>query len=97
MVFNGAIDHIIQNNAKARQNPRGLSQLDGYKRGLVNSLTGNLQKFGLERVPKVETLEECSRTRRRRRRSSCRALPKLKRMTRGLLILLARVSRRYYR
>src|SRR5262245_47856727 len=53
MVFNGAIDHIIQNNAKARQNPRGLSQLDGYKRGLVNSLTGNLQKFGLDRVPKV--------------------------------------------
>ena len=58
MVFNGAIDHIIQNNPKARQHPRGLSQLDGYKRGLVNSLTGNLQKFGLERVPKVDTLEE---------------------------------------
>ena len=58
MVFNGAIDHIIQNNPKAKQNPRGLSQLDGYKRGLVNSLTGSLQKFGLERVPKIETLEE---------------------------------------
>jgi hypothetical protein len=27
MVFNGAIDHIIQNNPKARQNPRGLTQL----------------------------------------------------------------------
>ena len=54
MVFNGAIDHIIQNNPKARQNPRGLSQLDSYKRGLVNSLTGNLQKFGLDRVPKME-------------------------------------------
>ena len=58
MVFNGAVDHIIQNNPKARQNPRGLSQLDGYKRGLVNSLTGNLQKFGLDRVPQVKTLEE---------------------------------------
>jgi hypothetical protein len=58
MVFNGAIDHINQNNPKARQNPRGLSQLDGDKRGLVNSLTGNLQKFGLDRVAKVETLEE---------------------------------------
>jgi hypothetical protein len=34
VVFNGAIDHVIQNNPKARQNPRGLSQLDGYKRGL---------------------------------------------------------------
>jgi hypothetical protein len=58
MVFNGAIDHIIKNNPKARQNPRGLSQLDGYKRGLVNSLTGNLQKFGLDRVPRVKTLED---------------------------------------
>jgi hypothetical protein len=58
VVFNGAIDHIIQNNPKARQNPRGLSQLDGYKRGLVNFLTGNLHKFGLDRVPKIETLEE---------------------------------------
>ena len=57
-VFNGVIDHIIQNNPKARQNPRGLSQLDGYKRGLVNSLTGNLQKFGLDRVPQVQTLED---------------------------------------
>jgi hypothetical protein len=28
MIFNGAIDHIIQNNPKARQNPRGLLQLD---------------------------------------------------------------------
>jgi hypothetical protein len=58
MAFNSAIDHIIQTNPKARQNPRGLSQLDGYKRGLVNSLTGNLQKFGLERVPRVKTLED---------------------------------------
>jgi hypothetical protein len=58
MAFISAIDHVIHNNPKARQNPRGLSQLDGYKRGLVNSLTGNLQKFGLDRVAKVETLEE---------------------------------------
>jgi len=35
-----------------------LAQLDGYKRGLVNSLTGNLQRFGFERVAKVETLQE---------------------------------------
>jgi hypothetical protein len=58
MAFNSAIDYVIQNNLKARQNPRGLSQLDGYKRGLVNSLTGNFQKFGLDRVPKVKTLDE---------------------------------------
>jgi len=58
MVFNRAIDRIIANNQKVRENPRGLSQLDGYKRGLVNSLTGNLQKYGLDRMPKIETLEE---------------------------------------
>jgi hypothetical protein len=58
MAFNSAIDHVIQNNPKVRQNPRGLSQLDGYKRGLVNSLTGNLQKFGMDRVPRVKTLED---------------------------------------
>ena len=33
VVFNGAIDHIIQSNQEVRQNPRGLHQLDGYKRG----------------------------------------------------------------
>jgi len=33
VVFNGAIDHIIQSNQKVRQNPRGLHQLDNYKRG----------------------------------------------------------------
>jgi len=31
MVFNSAIEHIIQNNPKARQNPTGLSQLDGLR------------------------------------------------------------------
>jgi hypothetical protein len=40
VVFNGAIDHIIQSNQKVRQNPRGLHQLDNYKRCLVNSLIG---------------------------------------------------------
>jgi hypothetical protein len=40
MVFNRAIDRIIANNQKVRENPRGLSQLDGYKRGLVNSDNG---------------------------------------------------------
>jgi hypothetical protein len=35
VVFNGTINYVIQNNLKARQNPRGLSQLDGYKRRLV--------------------------------------------------------------
>jgi len=62
MVFNRAIDRIIANNQKVRENPRGLSQLDGYKRGLVNSLTGNLQKFGLDRMPRSKPWKRCSRT-----------------------------------
>jgi hypothetical protein len=45
MVFNRAIDRIIANNQKVRENPRGLSQADGYKRGLVNSLTGNRSSY----------------------------------------------------
>jgi hypothetical protein len=32
VVFKGAIDYVM-NNPKVRQNPRALSQLDGYKRG----------------------------------------------------------------
>jgi hypothetical protein len=58
VTFNHAIDGVIKNNQKARQNPKALAQLDGYKRGLVNSLTGNLQRFGFERAAKVETLEQ---------------------------------------
>jgi len=32
--------------------------LDGYKRPLVTSLSSNLQRFGTEKVSKVETLQE---------------------------------------
>jgi hypothetical protein len=58
VTFNQAIDGVLKNNQKARQNPKALAQLGGYKRGLVNSLTGNLQRFGFQRVAKVETLQE---------------------------------------
>jgi hypothetical protein len=58
VTFNQAIDGVIQNNQKARQNPKALAQLDGYKRPLVSSLSGNLQRFGMERVAKVESLQE---------------------------------------
>jgi hypothetical protein len=58
VTFNQAIEDVIKNNQKARQNPKALAQLDGYKRGLVNSLTGNLQRFGFERATKTETLQE---------------------------------------
>lgn len=58
VTFNQAIEGVIRNNQKARYNPKALAQLDGYKRPLVNSLTGNLQRFGFEKVAKVETLRE---------------------------------------
>ena len=58
MTFNQAIDGVIQNNQKARQNPKALAQLDGYKRPLVSSLSGNLQRFGMEKVGKLESLQE---------------------------------------
>ena len=40
VTFNQAIDGVIQNNQKARQNPKALAQLDGYKRPLVSSSIG---------------------------------------------------------
>ena len=56
--FNQAIDGVIQNNPKARANPKALAQLDGYRRPLLSSLSGNLQRFGMERVAKIESLQE---------------------------------------
>ena len=58
VTFNHAIDSVIQNNPKARANPKALAQLNGYKRPLVSSLSGNLQRFGMERVAKMESLQE---------------------------------------
>ena len=55
---NRAIDGVMESNQKARNNPKALHTLDGYKRGLVNSLAGNLQRFGFERFGKTETLEQ---------------------------------------
>ena len=56
--FNKAIDYVVENNRKARQNPKALATLDGYKRGLVNSLTANLARFGFDRITKVKSLQE---------------------------------------
>ena len=58
VAFNKATDEVMEKNQKARSNPKALATLDGYKRGLVNSVTSNLQRFGFERVAKVETLQE---------------------------------------
>ena len=58
VTFNHAIDSVIQNNPRARANPKALAQLDGYKRPLVSSLSGNLQRFGMEKIDKAESLQE---------------------------------------
>ena len=58
VTFNQAIEGVIKNNQKARQNPKTLAQLDGYKRPLVSSLSGNLHRFGFDKMAKVETLQE---------------------------------------
>jgi len=58
VTFNHAIDGVLQKNPKARANPKALAQLDGYKRPLVSSLSGNLQRFGMEKVAKMESLQE---------------------------------------
>ena len=56
--FRHGLAGVIQNNQKARQNPKALSQLDGCKRPLVGSLSANLQRLGMERVAKVESLQQ---------------------------------------
>ena len=58
VTFNHASDGVLQNNPKARANPKALAQLDGYKGPLVSSLSGNLQRFGMEKIAKVESLQE---------------------------------------
>ena len=58
VTFNQAIEGAIKNNPKARANPKALAQLDGYKRPLVGSLSENFQRFGMEKIAKVESLQE---------------------------------------
>ena len=35
-----------------------MAQLDGYKRPLVGSLSANLQRLGMDKVAKLESLQE---------------------------------------
>ena len=58
VTFNQAFEAVIQNNQKARANPKPLAQLDGFQRPLVGSLSANLQRFGFEKAAKIETLQE---------------------------------------
>lgn len=56
--FNRAIDAVLAKNQRAAENPRALSQLDSYKRALVNSLTSNLQRYGFDKVTRLESLKD---------------------------------------
>src|SRR4029453_1974387 len=47
VTFNQAIDGVIQNNPRARANPKTLAQLDGSNRPLVGSLSMSLLRFGI--------------------------------------------------
>ena len=58
VTFNQAIEGLIKKNQKARSNPKALAQLDGYKRPLVGSLSANLQRFGMEKIAKMESFQE---------------------------------------
>src|SRR5262249_1173067 len=54
-----AIRKVLKLNKRARANPKALKQLDDYKRPIINSLTTNLQRYGLEQIPApTQTLEE---------------------------------------
>jgi hypothetical protein len=48
--FNEAMEGVIKNTQKARS--KSLAQLDGYKRPLVGSLSANLQRFGIDKIPR---------------------------------------------
>jgi hypothetical protein len=47
VTINHAIDGVIQNNPRARGNPKTLAQLDGSNRPLVGSLSMSLLRFGI--------------------------------------------------
>jgi hypothetical protein len=52
------MDGVLANNPKARANPKSLANLDAYKTPLVRSLSGNLQRCGMDKVHKLELLQE---------------------------------------
>ena len=58
VAVNRAIDGVMESNQKARNNPKALHTLDGYRRGVVNSLAGNHQRFGFEKAGKTESLQD---------------------------------------
>jgi hypothetical protein len=50
---------ILRATPRYNENPAALAKLDGYKRGIINSLSANLDRFGYERSepPKRESME----------------------------------------
>jgi hypothetical protein len=58
VTFNHAIDEVLRTIPRQEPIPKHLRNLDRYKSPLVSSLSGNLQRFGTERVAKIESLQE---------------------------------------
>ena len=52
------MDGVLANNPKAGANPKWLANLDAYKTPLVSSLSGDLQRCGMDKVHKLELLQE---------------------------------------
>jgi hypothetical protein len=59
VTFNNAIDGVIQNNRKPAKS-QSAGSIGRYKRPLVGSLSANLQRFGMEKVGKLESLQKLS-------------------------------------
>jgi len=61
IAVNRAIDGVMESNQKARNNPKALNTLDGYKRGLVEqSYRVMYSRSGSSESAKTETLQDIS-------------------------------------
>lgn len=56
--FHSVVTLLEMRDANGRSAKPALRKLNGFKRTLVGSLSANRQRFGMERMPKVESLEE---------------------------------------
>jgi hypothetical protein len=57
--MNRAIERVLRQIPKYRENPAALSKLDSYRRPIINSLSANVERFGYDkRQPPPKTLDE---------------------------------------
>ena len=58
VTVNQAIEGVLRNNQKSATESQSPGATGRLQARLGNSLTGNLQRFGFERVPKAESLQD---------------------------------------